>query len=87
MDFVNGLPVSTDGKGETYNSILVIIDQLTKIVHYKPVKVTINNSGLTKVILNMVVWHHGLSKSIVSNRSSIFTSKFWSLLCYFLSIK
>ena len=33
IDFVTGLPVSTDWKGESYNSILVIVNRLTKMVH------------------------------------------------------
>ena len=37
MDFVIGLPISTDWKGTSYDSILVIVDRLTKMVHYKPV--------------------------------------------------
>ena len=36
IDFVAGLPISTDWKGDSYNSILVIINWLTKMVHYKP---------------------------------------------------
>ena len=39
------------------------------------------------MILNVVVWHHGLYNSIVSDWGLVFTSKFWSLLCYFLEIK
>ena len=57
------------------------------MVHYKPVKITIDASELVEIILDMVVWYHGLSNSIVSNKDSIFTSKFWLLLCYFLGIK
>ena len=57
------------------------------MVHYKPVKVTINALGLATVIINMVVRHYGLPDSIVTNFGSLFTSKFWSLLCYFLGIK
>ena len=87
MDFVAGLPISTDWKGESYNFILVIVDQLTKMVHYEPVKVTIDAPGLAQVIINMVVQHHGLPNSIVSDRGLLFTSKFWSSLCYFLNIK
>ena len=87
MDFVTGLPVSTNWKGETYDSILVIVDRLTKMVHYEPVKVTIDAPGLAEVILDVVVRHHGLPDSIVSDRGSLFTSKFWSSLCYFLGIK
>ena len=57
------------------------------MVHYEPNKVTINASGLAKVILDVVVWYHGLPNSIVSDKGSFFTSKFWSSLCYFRGIK
>ena len=87
MDFVTGLPISTDWKGDSYDSILVIVDRLTKMVHYEPVKITINAPGLAEVIIDVVVRHHSLPDSIVTDRGSLFTSKFWSLLCYFLGIK
>ncbi len=87
MDFVTGLPVSTNWKGETYDSILVIVDRLTKMVHYEPFKVTIDTPALAEVIIEAVVRHHGLPDSIVSDRGSVFISKFWSSLCYFLGIK
>ncbi len=67
--------------------ILVIVDRLTKMVHYEPVKVTIDVSGLAEVIIDVVMCHHGVSESIITDRGSLFTSKFWSLLCYFLDIK
>ena len=87
MDFVTGLPLSADWKGDSYNSILVIVNRLTKMVHYEPVKVTIDAPGLAEVIIDVVVRHHGLPDSIVTDRGSLFTSKFWSLLCYFLGVK
>ena len=87
MDFVTDLPISTDWKGENYDSILIIVDRLTKMVHYEPVKVTIDAPGLAEVIIDVVVRHHGLPDSIVTDRGSLFTSKFWSSLCYFLGIK
>ncbi len=67
MDFITGFPISANWKGDSYNSILVIVDQLTKMVHYEPVKVTINALGLAKVIINMVVRHHGVPESIVKD--------------------
>ena len=87
MDFVIGLLISTDWKGDNHKSILVIVNWLMKMVYYKLVKVTIDTSGLAKVIINIVIRHHGFSDSIVTNRVLLFTSKFWSLLCYFLGIK
>lgn len=87
IDFITGLSISINCKSETYDSILVIIDWVTKFVYYKPVKVTIDTSSLTKVILNVVVRYHIFLDSIMSDCRSIFNSKYSSLLCYFLQIK
>ena len=87
MDFVTGLPISTNWKEDSFDFILVIVDRLTKIVHYEPVKITIDIPRLAEVIMDVIVWHHGISNSIVTNRSSLFTSKFGSSLCYFFDIK
>ena len=87
MDFVTSLPISTSYKKDSYDSIFIIVDLLTKMVYYKTVKIIINAPGLAEVIINMVVWHHGLPDSNIINRGSFFTLKFWSLLCYFFRIK
>ena len=87
MDFVTGLSISLDWKRDSYDPILVIIDRLIKMVHYKPVKITIDAPSVIKVIIDMLVQHYGLPNSIVTNKGSVFTFKFWSLLCYFLGIK
>ncbi len=76
MDFVTGLPISTNWKGETYDSILVIVNQVTKMVHYKLVKVTIDVPDLVEAIIKAVVQYYGLPDSIVSDCDSVFTSKF-----------
>ena len=55
MDFVTGLPVSTNWKNKSYNFILVIVNRLRKMIHYKSVKVTINTLRLANVIFNVVV--------------------------------
>ncbi len=39
------------------------------------------------MIIDVVVRHHGVPESIVTDRGSLFTSKFWFSLCYFLGIK
>ena len=67
IDFVTGLPVSSNWKGETYDSILVIVERLIKMIHYNPVKVIIDAPGLAEVIIDVVVGHNDLPDSIVSN--------------------
>ncbi len=57
------------------------------MVHYVSVKVTIDAPSLAKVIIDVIVHHHRVPESIVTDRGSLFTSKFWSSLYYFLEIK
>ena len=87
MDFVTRLPILADWKDKSYDWIFVIVDRLTKMVHYKPVKIIINAPDFGKVIMDVVVQHHGLPDSIITDWGFLFTSKFWILLCYFLDIK
>ena len=87
IDFVIGLPISADWKDDSYDSILVIVNRLTKMIYYVLVKVTINIPGLAKVIINVIMRHHKVSELIVIDWGLFFTSKFWSSLCYFLGIK
>ena len=67
MDFIPDLPVLTDWKGDSYNSILVIVNWLIKMVYYKPITVTIDAPGLAEVIINVVMRHHGLLDLIATN--------------------
>ncbi len=87
MDFVTGLSISAYWKGDSYDSILVIVDRLTKMIYYEPVKITIDALGLAKVIINVVVYHYKVLESIIIDWSLLFTSKFWSSLYYCLEIK
>ena len=72
------LPIPTHHwQGTNYDSILVIVGQLTKMIHYKPVQITIDATGLVKVFIDLVARHNDLSDLIVSDKDSFFTSKFW----------
>ena len=66
MDFVVGLPKI---KGR-YDSILVIVDRLTKSAHFIPVKVTYNAEKLAKIYISEIVRLHGVPLSIISDRGT-----------------
>lgn len=87
MDFMICLPLSVKQKNDNYDAILVMIDYLTKIVYYKPIRTRIDITSLAGIIINMVIRYHGLSESIISDRNLLFILKFQSLLCYLLGIK
>lgn len=57
------------------------------MIHYKPMQIRIDISSLTEVIINMVIRDYGLLNSIGSDQKLVFIYKFWSMLCYFFSIK
>jgi hypothetical protein len=76
MDFIVGLPLTQ----AVYGSIWVIVDRLTKVAHFIPVKTTYSCSKLAELYMSRIVCLHGVPKKIVLDRGSLFTSKFWEKL-------
>ena len=70
-----------------YDAICVIVDRYTKMALYLPIVKTITITELADLFLNDVVRHFGAPRGIISNRGSIFTSKFWLALCFTIKIK
>jgi len=86
MDFIIGLPPSRRGD-KVYNVIYIIVNHYTKIALYLPIVKTITITKLADLFLNKVVCYFRAPRGIISNCSSIFTSKFWSELCFTIKIK
>ena len=79
MDFVVKLPKSTDPVTKVvYNSILVVVDKLTKYTHLVPWKESGTTNKLASVLLKELVSHQGLPKTIISDQDKLFTLKFWN---------
>ena len=54
-----------------------IVDRLTKVVNFIPVKSTYNGPKLAQLYMEKIVCLHGVPKKIVSDRGTQFTSHFW----------
>jgi transposase InsO family protein len=76
MDFITGLPRTLKG----YDSIWVIVDRLTKVAQFIPVKTTYKGSQLVELYMAQIMSLHGVPKKIVSHRGSQFSSRFWRSL-------
>jgi hypothetical protein len=76
MDFIVGLLRTQSG----YDSIWVIVDQLTKVAHFIHVKTTYSGPQLAELYMSRIVCLLGVPKKIVSNRGTQFTLKFWERL-------
>jgi hypothetical protein len=76
MDFIVGLSWTQKG----YDSILVIVDQLTKVAQFIPIKTRYTEPQLAELYIDRIVCLNGVPKKIVSDRGTQFTCKFWEWL-------
>ena len=76
MDFIVQLPKTKNG----YDAIVVFVDKLSKIGSLCAYNNNSHSPELANIFIKEVVKHHGIPESIVSDRDSKFTSKFWKAL-------
>nr|GEY55474.1 uncharacterized protein [Tanacetum cinerariifolium] len=76
MDFVMKLP-KTSNEHET---IWVIVDRLTKSAHFIPTQEIDSMETLIRLYIKEIVSRYGVPISIISDRDSHFTPRFWQSL-------
>jgi hypothetical protein len=76
MDFIVGLPLS----GHKFNSIWVIVDQLTKSAQFIPVHTRYRAEKYAELYISRILCLHGVSKTIVSHHGPQFVAHFWEQL-------
>ena len=88
MDFVVKLPPATDGvTNQTYDSILTVVDKLTKYAIFAPCSEAMTAEQFAQLFLRTVVQEHGTPAHIVTDRDKIFVSKFWNGLLQGLQVR
>jgi hypothetical protein len=66
MDFIVGLPRTQMG----YDSIWAIVDQLTKVAHFIPIKTMYTGPQLAELYISKIVCLHGVPKKTVPDRGT-----------------
>ena len=88
MDFITKLPLSKDlVTGVEYDSILTIVDRLTKWSYFLPYKESWTAEQLVDVIYRNVTSVYGWPKEWITDRDTKFVSKFWQALMTKLGVK
>jgi len=59
---------------------MVVVDKLSKVAHFIPVKTTHKVANIADIYMKEVSKLHGVPKAIVSNKDPKFTSNFWKRL-------
>jgi len=76
MDFIDELKRSKRDN----DAIWVIVDRITKNVHFIPIKSNRTPASLAQIYVKEVVQVHRVPISIISDRDPLFTSEFWRSL-------
>ena len=76
LDFITDLPVTRGMK----DSILIVIDKATRMVHLIPCKKSITAAEIAKLYWDQVVKLRGVPSILYSDRGTQFTSQFWKTL-------
>ncbi|GAM88161.1 hypothetical protein ANO11243_061920 [Dothideomycetidae sp. 11243] len=78
MDFIGPLPLSEEPlTGIKYDSILVLVDRLTKYCYFVPMLTRATAEDMAFVFLKTIVSRHGVPKELITDRDKLFTSQFW----------
>jgi len=74
MDFVTGLPRGIKSK---HKAVRVVVDRLTKSAYFMVISDKDGAEIIAEKYIDKIVRLHGIPVSIVSDRDTRFTSKFW----------
>lgn len=72
MDFIEGLPTS-----HHKSAIMVVVDRLTKYIHIFALTHPYNANTIAQIFMDGICRLHGMPRTIISDRGTIFTSAFW----------
>jgi Chromo (CHRromatin Organisation MOdifier) domain len=82
MDMIMELPES-----HGFDSMMIVVNWLSKQIHAMPMTTTVDSARVACLFQDNVWRHHGLPETIISDRGTIFTSKFMRELNSLLGIK
>jgi transposase InsO family protein len=82
VNFIVKLPES-----HGYDTIMCVVDSLTKCAHFIPTHTTINTEGTALLFLKEVWKHHKTPRAVVSDRGPQFIAAFTCELYKLLGIK
>ena len=88
MNFITKLSKFKDlATEDSYDLILVMVDQLTKYSHIILFKKMYTAEQLRYIILNRLIRYHRISKELTSDWDKLFTLNYWKMLILILKIK
>lgn len=82
MDSIVKLPPSIEpGSKRICDSILVIVDRLTKHAYFIPTNEPIMAADMSYEVIRALTANHEIPDKFITDRDKLFTSAFWKALC------
>ena len=69
---------------QQHDCIMVIVDKLSKVAHFSPMRPSYKTSSIVRVFLKDIFQLHGIPHWIILDRDLVFTSALWTSLQYAL---
>jgi hypothetical protein len=73
----NGFHYRIMRSNKQHDSIMVVVDKLTKVAQFIPLNNTHKACNVVDIYIRQVAHFHGIPKTIVFDRDPKFTSNFW----------
>ena len=86
INFITDLSPLID-RQEVCDALLVVVDWYLKMIWHISCTKIIDVFKLTELLILEVYFKFEALRSIVSDRGSLFTSKWWSMFCYYIIVK
>jgi hypothetical protein len=86
MDFITGFSLA-GRRGKAYDIILVVINRFSKMARFIACTKDIDAVKITERFIEDIISKLGMSRFTVTNRGSLFTSKYWETFCRCLNTK
>ncbi len=86
MNFITDLS-SSKWKKVIYDSILVIVDHYTKMMHYLFMKKILTVVELAELFFEKIALRYEISNDIIINKDNLFINSFWSKICFHMKMK
>ncbi|CDJ51692.1 Similar to Transposon MAGGYgagandpolgenehomologues, related [Eimeria brunetti] len=77
LDFITDLPPTQRG----HDSILVIVDSLSKMTHFIPTKKRASTADTIELLADRIIRYHGFPDVLISDRDPRIQSLLWQQLC------
>ena len=82
MNFITDLSLSSTYRSMTWDSILIIVDKLSKMTYYISVQKIMSVADFIEVFIKNIIRHYNVLKVLITDRDKLFILKQWTNFCF-----